>query len=784
MHLTIRVCTRFCLVILAMFAFPQLWGQGPEYARVKVRANAQQLRQMASNGISLDHVAQSDQGIIGEFSGWELDQMDALGLSYQIIHADASGWYAARNANATPASLADAVGAAPAGFRLGSMGGYLTFAEAITDLDSMAQMYPNLVAPRDSIGVSHEGRTIWMVKLSDNPQLDENEPEVLYVGLHHAREPMSLMNLMYFMFYALEQYGTDPKITELLNTRELYFVPVLNPDGYVYNQATNPNGGGLWRKNRRNNGNNDFGVDLNRNYSYEWGFDNVGSSFDPAASTYRGPAPFSEPETEALRRFCLAHEFRTGLNHHAWGEQVIYPWGYDGEANLPEEEHFHRHGHFLTEASDYLPGNPDQTIGYAVNGGADDWMYGDSTKGEMRTFSPEIGSNLDWFWPPIGRILPLCEEMVEANLRVACLAGGCIDLKSEIPCDLEGSEAWLPIRYTNLGLDSAGAFSAEFVSSDPNVIAIPLGQLNFGSLASGQSTRDSFRISLAASLAKGEEIRGLIRTVHPGNIVQQDSVKFRYGVPEIIFAEDGEMGLGRWNGTWSITDEHVYSGNYAITESPYAPYAPSANRNLILQNPIDLEQYTKVRMEFYATWQIERDWDYVTIEASDNGINYHPLSGTYTRPGSGNTQPSGEPLFEGNRFLWVKEKFDLSDFDGRQVFLRFRFASNAFQERDGFYWDDLRITGYEFTVGQNPEDPFTALRLLPNPAHAEVSVAGAFTAAGAVHLEIYSPTGKMLRSRPIHPGMALNVQDLAAGIYFYRFRNGDTPGKLHKLILH
>ncbi len=118
-----------------------------------------------------------------------------------------------------------------------------------------------------------------MVKISDNPNVNETEPEVLYTALHHAREPVGAMQMLFYMYYLLENYDNDPFIQALVDNTEMYFVPVVNPDGYVYNQTTNPNGGGMWRKNRRNNGSAGlYGSDLNRNYGYMWGYDNNGSS--------------------------------------------------------------------------------------------------------------------------------------------------------------------------------------------------------------------------------------------------------------------------------------------------------------------------------------------------------------------------------------------------------------------------------------------------------------------------------------------------------------------------
>ena len=140
------------------------------------------------------------------------------------------------------------------GFDFGSMGGYYTFAEIEADLDEMFSLYPNLITQKFSIGTSIEGRTIWAVKISDNPNMSENEPAVGFDALVHAREPQSMATQMYFMWYLLENYGTDSEATYLINNREIYCVPCFNPDGYEYNRQTDPNGGGYWRKNRRNNG--------------------------------------------------------------------------------------------------------------------------------------------------------------------------------------------------------------------------------------------------------------------------------------------------------------------------------------------------------------------------------------------------------------------------------------------------------------------------------------------------------------------------------------------------
>jgi len=302
------------------------------------------------------------------------------------------------------------------GFELGNMGGYYTFEEIVSELDSMRLLYPDLITEKESLGLSIEGRQIWHVKISDNVDLDEEEPEVLYTALHHAREPQSMATVIYFMYYLLENYGTDPQVNYILDNRELHFIPVVNPDGYVYNQATNPGGGGMWRKNRRANTDNTYGVDLNRNYGYQWGYSDIGSSPAPSSEEYRGTEPFSEPETRAVRDFCENHQIKLCLNYHTFGDVLIYPWGYNDQ-QTPDSSLYRELASLLTEVNNYLYGTGSETLGYIVNGDADDWMYGEqNTKNKIVAMTPEVGP---WFWPDPAEIYPLAEENLQANLLLA-----------------------------------------------------------------------------------------------------------------------------------------------------------------------------------------------------------------------------------------------------------------------------------------------------------------------------------------------------------------------------
>ncbi|UCG59317.1 MAG: hypothetical protein JSU70_07360, partial [Phycisphaerales bacterium] len=161
---------------------------------------------------------------------------------------------------------------------------YHSYAEVVAGLHALQS---SGVAHVSSIGSSVEGREIWAVKISDNPDLDEDEAELLFTGCHHAREWISVEVPYRLALHLVANYGSDPEITRLVDNSEIWIVPIVNADGFEYSRTTDR----LWRKNRRDNGDGTFGVDLSRNYGYMWGL--PGSGGDTSSPNYRGTHPFS-----------------------------------------------------------------------------------------------------------------------------------------------------------------------------------------------------------------------------------------------------------------------------------------------------------------------------------------------------------------------------------------------------------------------------------------------------------------------------------------------------------
>jgi murein tripeptide amidase MpaA len=254
-------------------------------------------------------------------------------------------------------------------------GAFHSYSEVERELFALADSYPELIRIVD-IGDSVEGRNIYAAKISDNVYAEENEPEVVFMGCHHAREWISVEIPLLLVRYLGEQYAQNARIRHLVNHSQIWIIPLVNPDGlefsiYFYR---------YWRKNMRDNRDGSFGVDLNRNYGYLWGKDNSGSSPDPESYVYRGPAPFSEPETQAVRDFVATHDIRSLVTYHNYSQIIMYPWGHTTESP-PDQSLLHDMSARMSQLMEpvngrfYGYGQAGAAL-YVTNGDTADWSYG------------------------------------------------------------------------------------------------------------------------------------------------------------------------------------------------------------------------------------------------------------------------------------------------------------------------------------------------------------------------------------------------------------------------
>lgn len=492
----------------------------------------------------------------------DLTLLRSAGIQYEILIPDLASYFEER-------LLADpALGNRD--WPDGSMGGYYTNSEVEGVLDAWAVQYPHLITPKMSIGTTVQGRDIWAVKISDNPTQDENEPEVCYDTLIHPREMMSLMTGLYYMKQLLEGYGTDPEMTYLADNREIWFIPVHNPDGHVYNQQTDPNGGGLWRKNRRNNGGGVFGVDLARNYGFKWAYDNVGSSPNPSSIAYRGPSAFSEPEAQAVRDFYLSRPIVTAWNTHTFTNVYICPFSYDDV--LPYGNDWPLYQEYFSDISaenGYPCGPSPSTLGYYANGTPLDWQYAEAG---IFCLAPEIGTWDDFFWPPKSRIVPLAEENLLAISYWSWIAGSYVRLVDHTLADANGDGFYHPgepvkvyLTLRNKGLaGTVSSVTATISSASPHVTVLN-DHHDFGvmpSLANADNTGNPMKVTLKSTAPYGAVIDIDVDVTFDGYTVKE-SVSLVCGVPEIVYTTDmetdpawtvGDTGDNATTGIWERDD--------------------------------------------------------------------------------------------------------------------------------------------------------------------------------------------------------------------------------------
>jgi carboxypeptidase T len=425
-------------------------------------------------------------------------------------------------------------------FAVGSMGGFYTYQEALNLLSSFHQHYKSLISAPIKIGKSIEGRPILAYRISDNAAKNESkQPEVLYTGLHHAREPESLMTVLYFMQKLLQGYGKNSEITYLINHRQMWFIPIVNPDGYVYNQQTNPNGGGLWRKNRRQNSDGSFGIDLNRNYGYFWGFNDNGSSPLPSDDTFRGLSAFSEPESAAMRDFVNAHKFLLTLNYHSFRNLWIYPWAFANE-ETDDKLIFREYARYMTRQNKYQTGTTFETLGYFANGEAADWLYGEFRFGQPKiiAMTPEIGDFTDNFWPAKSRILPLAVENYKANLALAWLAGGYIVVRNFNAVELSGNgngtiepgeHATLRIELRNMGRNETVKQISVSLSGKSSGLSIITKTANYPDLKPFKNAAGNFDFAVSNSSPQNNALEFELTISSEGTILRKEILKINSG---------------------------------------------------------------------------------------------------------------------------------------------------------------------------------------------------------------------------------------------------------------
>jgi len=448
---------------------------------------------------------------------------------------------------------------------------YHSFPSMVSELQNIAATYPGITNLTIE-GQSYQNRDIHCLEISDNPGIDEGEAEVLFIGLHHAREWPSLEICLFICNELTSNYGSDPTITDMVNNRRIFVIPCMNPDGYVYCHDQ----GHDWRKNRHYFSQyGTYGVDLNRNYGGttngvkdgDWG--SVGSAsvtHYPDQSTYCGPAAFSEPETQVIRDFILDHDLVAGITYHTYSELVLWPWGYSGSAQTLDDTLLKSIGQGIasriTPQSGYGSYSPTQSAGlYPTTGDTTDWTYGHGfyVEGKNPFFYTVEACNE--FHPSYSKMQQVMEENFD----------GAFYLVEQADTIRSSTTPWpLPANIDAPAFDQDGNYTVSWTEINP---------------AAGV---DRFELEELSDLA--------------------------------VVTDDAESGGGLWNlSSFSVSTSRYHSSNHSF-RSHSSSYTTGSMTTI---HPIAVDAGDQ--LTFWTWYDIENLWDYAVAEVSLDGRKWDDL---------------------------------------------------------------------------------------------------------------------------------------------------------------
>ena len=779
-------------LLLLLFISVANFSIAQQYSRVKIFTDGTGLQKLAELGLPVDHGNYKlNTFFISDFSDADIAIMEENGFEYEILIGDVQKYYVEQNHNAAPSIEKNATcsgtsgstvfsPATPSNFNLGTMGGYLKYQEMLDELDAMAAQYPNLITLKAPIStfLTIENRPIYYVKISDNASVNETEPKVLYTSVHHAREPLSMSESIFYMWYLLENYQTNLEVKYLVDNTQMFFVPCINPDGYVYNETTNPNGGGMHRKNRRNVGTTNKGVDLNRNYSYGWG--TTGISMNVNNDTYPGTGAFSEQETQAMRWLVQNHNFVSAFNAHTFGNTLLYPIGTTAAEFADHHDYLTDLSSHMVEMNGYFAQKSSGL--YAASGDSDDFMYkqdiGIGLKDTIFAMTPEIGTD---FWPASSEIIPTSQGMVFSNLVLAHMSHKYLLVKDTDPSAIETLTGNFNHSAFRLGVeDGPVTVSIEPLLNIQTIGAPVIHNLNIRVTATG-----AISYSLNPSIVFGDEIKYILKTDN-GLWVRKDTIIKTFGALNLQFADDASSNAN-WTGNWGTTTSTFVSPSSSFTESSGGNYTNSSNKTYTLNQTFDLTNVTAAQVSYYAKWDIETDYDYCQFQVStDNGATWIGQCGLYTVPGNsanGSVQPNNQPVYEGTQSSWVLEEISLSDYIGQSIMLRFQFKSDNGVNQDGFYFDDFSVSYNINDAGLN-ENEFSSL-VSPNPAN-NYAYIGFSKVISNGFVKVFDQSGKLIQQHVISEQsnkIMLNTIELPQGVYTVLVSDKDVQSKPVKLVV-
>jgi hypothetical protein len=767
----------------------------PKHSQIRIFAtNESDFRKIEDAGLHIDH-AITKPGLYQDawLSEYEINLLSLSGVPFEVLVDDWQTYYD-NQPKMTPAEINTQMqqvyetdGITHSIY--GTMGGYMKYDEVVAKLDSMRMWYPQYISAKFSIGTTYEGRTMWAVRVTKGPDAPTGRPEVMLHALIHAREPESMETQFYYMFWLFENYNTDPTARFILNNREIYWIPVFNADGYVHNQTTNPNGGGMWRANKHLTSPPSLTcgpVDPNRNFgTYQfWNSVNNGSSTDPCnggSGTYRGTLPFSELETQNIKAFVNSRNFKTAFSAHTYGNYLIKPWCWQDPIGTPDDAMYTQFLSDMQATNGYTVGFPSQTVGYKVRGGTDDWYYNDSGHTKIFSFTPETGSS---FWPPQAEILPLAQNMLFSNQYITLIAGPYVSPISTVfnqPTYTPGQSGTYKVKFRNKGVMTANNVKVILTPGNANV-TIPTQQFTYSSLATFATDSSTFNFTISGAAPNNCGIP-LTLTIKLDTTTVYTAAAYILVGSGTLTLNDNASSFSNWttNAAWNITTAQFVSSPSSFTDSPTGNYGNNINTNMTLAAAINVSPTPVVYLSFWHRYATEAGFDFCYVEVSnDNGLTWQQVTS-----------------YNGTMTTWTQQTFDITSYaaGSTQLKIRFRLTSDPSQTADGWYIDDVKLTNYCGTLvgtpGNNNNIPlkFALEQNYPNPFNPATMIKYQLPKTSNVKISVFDILGKevaTLINGNIEAGyhqVEFNGSNFASGLYIYKIEaDGFTDVKKMMLI--
>lgn len=647
-------------------------------------------------GVELDHGARiSENSLTCIVNDYFLDTLQLLKIPLTIEQYDLSNIYAQRIAdekrthsqysNLTSKKL------------YGSMGNFLTLEEIYEIFASLMQQYPTLIS-REQIGTTFENRPIYAFHIGEDTVKDSRTlPRTLVTSLHHAREAITPTITCFFAQDFFEKVANqDPFSLYVLKHSPITIIPCLNPDGYEYNRTTNPNGGGMWRKNRRTLSNTSgIGVDVNRNYGPKefWNSPNGGSATNGNSDTYRGDSAFSEAETQAMRYMHETYDIKTALNFHSFSNLIVTPVSYSG-INPPDEKAFHYFCAHQTVETRYPFGRDVQMVNYPARGSSDDYLYLGTGK-KVLAITPEVGSFSDGFWPTLSRIYPLVQTNLPSIYAAIRSTLGIPFLYSYESFVYEPNQngQTVSLHFSSTSLQPLKPFSLQIRALDPsiNLSLIPImGADDFQDTI--YRIRKHFGITLDSQTLQSGSTLGIV--------VEQQYNDFSFF--DTLFLQKNRKDLMLYSGQstleevalkgWEIEfdDENKV---YSLTESVNSLTRPNMNFTTMTTKEISLENCSDAYLQFNSTWDFGANKDGVFAFFQDNETNeMFPLTTNrtqnFTNASNSPKFEVGTPILNGKFTNRITQSASLRRFLGKSGKIGFQVRSANGPNYNGFnlYW--------------------------------------------------------------------------------------------------